>query len=152
MMKEFEIVVLFFILCFVIKNTPQLLSKKLWIKEHEKSFEKSKDVLNSLPSWMTDEVIDMAGDIAIYIIFAITILSLCFYGLVGLAVNDFKFSLITVIYMFLLIFDFIKIIKNPEKFTSLDINNFEFNRFRNILKLLFDYGYHIVAIYTLLHI
>lgn len=136
---------------FILKSTPKYLSKDIWNENNKKAIDKIKDDIEKIPSMFVDDIVDIANNVSAFIMLVFEIFQLCFYGLVGLKVGTLFFTIITVLYMCSCIIDFLENVNSINKYTYCDVQKIEFHRIRNILKLSFDYFYHILAIYMLLN-
>ena len=143
-MKILALTILFILLFFRIKGTPNTLSKTLWRNKMMKSIEKMKVAYNNNPP--SD---DYQGGVVL-LTFLIELFLVIFYIVLGSSIGTTEFIILSALQVFTCFWNFGTEISEFKNALSYNIDDHKFHRFKLLFNLILDYIYYPLAIYMLL--
>ena len=143
-MKILALTILFILLFFRIKGTPNTLSKTLWRNKMMKSIEKMKVAYNNNPP--SD---DYQGGVVL-LTFLIELFLVIFYIVLGSSIGTTEFIILSALQVFTCFWNFGTEISEFKTAFSYNIDDYKFHRFKCLFNLILDYIYYPLAIYMLL--
>ena len=143
-MKILALTILFILLFFRIKGTPNALSKTLWRNKMMKSIEKMKVAYNNNPP--SDDYQGGVGLLAFFIELFLVI----FYIVLGSSIGTTEFIILSALQVFTCFWNFGTEIMEFKAAFSYNIDDHKFHRFKLLFNLILDYIYYPIAIYMLL--
>ena len=141
-MKILALTILFVLMFFRIKGTPNALSKKLWRKRMIKQLAKSKENNNGEP--LNDA---MQGAL---IVFFMELFLIIFYIVLGNKIGTTEFIVMSALQVFTCLWSFCINLSEFKTAFSYNIEDFKFRRFQLLFNVVLDYIYYPWAIYMLL--
>ena len=141
-MKILALTILFVLMFFRIKGTPNALSKTLWRKRMIKQLAKSKENNNGEP--LNDA---MQGAL---IVFFMELFLIIFYIVLGNKIGTTEFIVMSALQVFTCLWSFCINLSEFKTAFSYNIEDFKFRRFQLLFNVVLDYIYYPWAIYMLL--
>lgn len=143
-MKIIALTILIILLFCRIKNTPTLLSKKLYMKKMQKAIDKNQKALENV-----DEEQKKASQlVAVIFLWLFEILFSIFYIILGTKLGTAYMLVLSALQVFTCLYSGIKQV-NTSIFSK-NIEDFKFYRWYFLFNVILDYVYYPVAIYMLL--
>ena len=143
-MKILALTILFILLFFRIKGTPNALSKTLWRNQMLKTINKNKEIFNgNLPS-------DAFQGVLILFLLFIELFLIIFYIVLGSSIGTTEFIILSALQVFTCFWNFGTEISEFKNALSYNIDDHKFHRFNLLYNLILDYIYYLMAIYMLL--
>ena len=143
-MKILVLTILFILLFCRIKNTPAMLSKKLYRNKMQKCIDKNKKSLKDLD----EEHQELLKLWAIIFVWGLEILFIIFYMVLGTKLGTTYMIILSALQVFTCFYSGIKQ-ANISVFSQ-NIEDFKFYRWYFLFNVILDYMYYPVAIYMLL--
>lgn len=143
-MKILVLTILIILLFCRIKNTPTMLSKKLYMKKLQKAIDKNQAALENVDEAHKKE----SQLIAVAILWLFEILFSIFYIVLGTKLGNTYMLILSAFQVFTCFYSGIKQI-NTSAFSK-NIEDFKFYRWYFLFNVILDYMYYPVAIYMLL--
>ena len=141
-MKILALTILFVLMFFRIKGTPNALSKTLWRKRMIKQLAKNKE--NNNGEQLSDA---MQGAL---IVFFMELFLIIFYIVLGNKIGTTEFIVMSALQVFTCLWSFGINLSEFKTAFSYNIEDFKFHRFQLLFNVVLDYIYYPWAIYMLL--
>lgn len=143
-MKILSLTILIILLFCRVKNTPSMLSRKLYMNRMQKSIDKNKESLKNM-----DETQQAAAKLgALIIVWVLEILFSIFYIVLGTKLGTTYMLILSALQVFTCVYSAVKQ-ANMSVFTQ-NVEDFKFYRWYFLFNVILDYMYYPVAIYMLL--
>lgn len=146
-MKILALTILFILVFFRIKGTPNALSKTLWRKKMIKQLAKNKENNNGEPPSdpiLTEFFMELT-------VFFIELLLIVFYIVLGDKIGTTEFIVMSVLQVFTCLWSLnTNLLEVKKTAFSYNIEDFKFHRFQLLFNVVLDYIYYPWAIYMLL--
>ena len=143
-MKIIALTILIILLFCRIKNTPTLLSKKLYMKKMQKAIDKNQKALEN----MNKEQQEVSQSVTVIFIWLIEILFSIFYIVLGTKLGTPYMLVLSALQVFTCLYSGFKN-ANTSLFSK-NIEDFKFYRWYFLFNVILDYVYYPLAIYMLL--
>jgi hypothetical protein len=144
-LKILALVIIVILLFHRIKNTPSMLSKKLYEKKMKKLLESQARNFKIIDD---EEKIDTYKAIIIWCAFLLIVFLIIFYAILGTKIGTTEFIIMSVLEI-LTCFYSLKSIFDKNTFSQ-NIEDYKFHRFFFLFNAALDYVYYVSAIYVLL--
>ena len=143
-MKILALTILIILLFCRVKNTPSMLSRKLYMNRMQKSIDKNKESLKNM-----DETQQAAAKLgALIIVWVLEILFSIFYIVLGTKLGTTYMLILSALQVFTCLYSAVK--QAIMSAFSENIEDFKFYRWYFLFNVILDYMYYPVAIYMLL--
>lgn len=143
-MKILALTILIILLFCRIKNTPAMLSKKLYMKRMQKSIDKNKETLKNKDEKQQEAI----RSSALIVFWILEILFSIFYIVLGTKLGTTYMIILSALQVFTCLYSGIKQAKTSA--FSQNIEDFTFYRWYFLFNVILDYMYYPAAIYMLL--
>ena len=143
-MKIIALAILFILLFCRIKGTPNMLSKKLYMKRMQKCIDKNRESLNGLD----EDRQTFVKSFAVLFAWGLEIFFSIFYIVLGTKLGTTYMLILSALQVFTCVYTGVKQI-NTSAFSQ-NIEDFKFYRWYFLFNVILDYMYYPVAIYMLL--
>lgn len=144
-MKILALTILFILMFFRIKGTPNALSKTLWRKRMIKQLTKNKENNNGEP------LSDAMQGAAILIVFFMDLFLIIFYIVLGSKIGTTEFIVMSALQVSTCLWSLgVELSEIKKTAFSYNIEDFKFHRFQWLFNVVLDYIYYPWAIYMLL--
>ena len=143
-MKILALTILFILMFFRIKGTPNALSKTLWRKKMIKQLAKNKENNNGEPPS------DAIQGATILAVFFIELFLIVFYIVLGNKIRTTEFIIMSALQVFTCLWSLGVNLSEVKTAFSYNIEDFKFHRFLLLFHVVLDYIYYPWAIYILL--
>jgi uncharacterized membrane protein len=143
-MKIIALAILFILLFCRIKGTPNMLSKKLYMKRMQKVIDKNQESLKALD----DDRKALVQSLAVIFTWGLEIFFSIFYIVLGTKLGTTYMLILSALQVFTCVYTSVKQV-NTSAFSQ-NIEDFKFYRWYFLFNVILDYMYYPVAIYMLL--
>ena len=143
-MKIIALTILIILLFCRIKNTPTLLSKKLYMKKMQKAIDKNQKALENT----NKEQQEVSQSVAVIFIWLVEILFSIFYIVLGTKLGTPYMLVLSALQVFTCFYSGFK--NANTSIFSKNIEDFKFYRWYFLFNVILDYVYYPLAIYMLL--
>ncbi len=143
-MKIIALTILIILLFCRIKNTPAMLSKKLYMNKMQKCIDKNKESLKD----MDEERQELVKAISLIFVWILEILFVIFYIVLGTKLGTTYMLVLSALQVFTCFYSCTK--QANMSLFSQNVEDFKFYRWYFLFNVILDYMYYPVAIYMLL--